>query len=197
MLRHALGLSAWKRFKPSRWALRVNPSSGNLHPTEAYVICGALPGLADRPAVYHYAADRHALELRCVFDDGRWQRACRRTKGRPARRADVHSLARGVEVRRAGVPLLPARPRPRDGGRVHRRRRSSGGAPRCCPAWSHRAIAAVTGIDRDEDFVEAEREEPGCIMAMTAAAPLECAQDTVRTLVDAVRAASGRATRVS
>ena len=31
-----------------------------------------------------------------------------------------------------------------------------------------RAIAAVTGIDRDEDFTEAEREEPGCIMAITA-----------------------------
>ena len=33
VLRHALGLSAWKRFRDARWALRVNPSSGNLHPT--------------------------------------------------------------------------------------------------------------------------------------------------------------------
>jgi SagB-type dehydrogenase family enzyme len=74
-LRHALGLSAWKRFNTSRWALRVNPSSGNLHPTEAYVVCGSLPGLADQPAVYHYAADRHALELRCVFDEGVWTSA--------------------------------------------------------------------------------------------------------------------------
>src|SRR5437773_5269887 len=72
MLRHALGLSAWKRFGASRWSLRVNPSSGNLHPTEAYVLCGALPGLANQPALYHYAADRHALELRCVFDEGVW-----------------------------------------------------------------------------------------------------------------------------
>jgi hypothetical protein len=75
MLRHALGLSAWKRVGPSRWSLRVNPSSGNLHPTEAYVICGALPGLIDQPAVYHYAADRHAIELRCVFDEGVWRDA--------------------------------------------------------------------------------------------------------------------------
>src|SRR5207244_5743829 len=59
VLRHALGLSAWKRFNASRWALRVNPSSGNLHPTEAYVVCGPLPGLADQPGVYHYDADRH------------------------------------------------------------------------------------------------------------------------------------------
>ena len=70
MLRHALGLSAWKRFNTSRWALRVNPSSGNLHPTEAYVLCGALPRLGNQPAVYHYAADRHALEVRCVLDEG-------------------------------------------------------------------------------------------------------------------------------
>ena len=75
MLRHALGLSAWKRFGSSQWSLRVNPSSGNLHPTEAYVICGTLPGLVDQPAVYHYAADRHAIELRCVFDEGAWRDA--------------------------------------------------------------------------------------------------------------------------
>src|SRR6059058_4699298 len=42
VLRHALGLSAWKQVlgsqPPTRWALRVNPSSGNLHPTEAYIV---------------------------------------------------------------------------------------------------------------------------------------------------------------
>src|SRR5580765_1904216 len=42
LLRHSLGLSAWKRAGGSRWSLRVNPSSGNLHPTEAYV-AGRLP----------------------------------------------------------------------------------------------------------------------------------------------------------
>ncbi len=36
------------------------------------------------------------------------------------------------------------------------------------PAWSHRAIATLTGVDRDEDFVDAEREEPGCIIALCA-----------------------------
>ena len=34
----ALGLSAWKEFRGDRWALRCNPSSGNLHPTEGYAI---------------------------------------------------------------------------------------------------------------------------------------------------------------
>jgi hypothetical protein len=34
----ALGLSAWKQYQDTRWALRCNPSSGNLHPTEGYAI---------------------------------------------------------------------------------------------------------------------------------------------------------------
>jgi hypothetical protein len=34
----SLGLSAWKSIPGNSWALRMNPSSGNLHPTEAYLI---------------------------------------------------------------------------------------------------------------------------------------------------------------
>ena len=34
LLELSFGLSAWKQFGPDRWALRCNPSSGNLHPTE-------------------------------------------------------------------------------------------------------------------------------------------------------------------
>ncbi|MCP5117877.1 MAG: SagB/ThcOx family dehydrogenase, partial [bacterium] len=57
----SLALSAWKVLRrpdgtyDSRWSLRVNPSSGNLHPTEGYVICGPVEGLSETPAVYHYA----------------------------------------------------------------------------------------------------------------------------------------------
>jgi len=36
----SLGLSAWKQYEGSRWALRCNPSSGNLHPTEGYLEAG-------------------------------------------------------------------------------------------------------------------------------------------------------------
>jgi SagB-type dehydrogenase family enzyme len=62
----ALGLSAWKEYRGSRWALRCNPSSGNLHPTEGYAILPAVPGL---PAgVYHYVSRDHALERRCTLD---------------------------------------------------------------------------------------------------------------------------------
>lgn len=185
MLRHALGLSAWKRFGPSRWSLRVNPSSGNLHPTEAYVICGPLPGLVDHPAVYHYAADRHAIELRCVFDEGVWRAAFGRRQdrllvaltsihwreawkyGERAFRYCQHDLGHAITAVAVAAALV-------------------GWRAVLLPAWSHRAIAAVTGIDREEDFTEAEREEPGCIMAIAAAESPDCPEQTVTQLVDGI-----------
>lgn len=60
----SLALSAWKEVEGHRWSLRVNPSSGNLHPTEGYLVAGAIPGLTDRPAIWHYAPHEHALERR-------------------------------------------------------------------------------------------------------------------------------------
>lgn len=67
LLFNSLALSAWKRAGSESWALRVNPSSGNLHPTEAYLICGPVDGLQDSPAVFHYAPKEHGLELRAVL----------------------------------------------------------------------------------------------------------------------------------
>ncbi len=63
MLYDGLALSAWKEAGGTRWALRVNPSSGNLHPTEAYLL---LPGgtLEPAPLLAHYRPDKHALEVR-------------------------------------------------------------------------------------------------------------------------------------
>jgi SagB-type dehydrogenase family enzyme len=68
-----LALSAWKVAGNDRWALRVNPSSGNLHPTEGYLICGALPGLGDAPIVAHYAPAEHSLEVRARLTPRIWQ----------------------------------------------------------------------------------------------------------------------------
>jgi nitroreductase len=67
------------------------------------------------------------------------------------------------------------------------------------PAWSGRAIAAVTGIDRDEDFIEAEREEPGCIMAIDAGASADYPLDPVRRLVEGIAHGrwSGHASQLS
>jgi len=73
LLQDALGLSAWKQAGDSRWALRMNPSSGNLHPTEGYLICGAIDGLTERPGVFHYQPHQHALEHRAVLPALLWR----------------------------------------------------------------------------------------------------------------------------
>jgi SagB-type dehydrogenase family enzyme len=148
LLRESLGLSAWKRFQSSHWSLRVNPSSGNLHPTEAYV--------ATLSGVFHYAADRHALEHRCAADldlpDDRvlvaltsihWREAWK--YGERAFRYCQHDLGHAA----AAIAIAAW---------------NAGLSARLLRDWSHRDIAALTGIDREEDFVEAEREEPGCIL---------------------------------
>ncbi|NPB06845.1 MAG: SagB/ThcOx family dehydrogenase [Aquificae bacterium] len=62
----ALGISAWKEVPGSRWAVRMNPSSGNLHPTEAHLV---IPGLAGLSGVYHYNPYLHALEKRAELPD--------------------------------------------------------------------------------------------------------------------------------
>jgi SagB-type dehydrogenase family enzyme len=61
---HAMAVSAWKKVPGSgaRYSLRVNPSSGNLHPTETYIALRSFTGMED--GLYHYRADRHAVELR-------------------------------------------------------------------------------------------------------------------------------------
>ncbi|MGD9541772.1 MAG: SagB/ThcOx family dehydrogenase, partial [Methylocystis sp.] len=63
----AFGLSAWKSFEGSTWALRNNPSSGNLHPTEAYAVINGLDGLGATAGLYHYAPEAHALEERARY----------------------------------------------------------------------------------------------------------------------------------
>ncbi|KAF6152620.1 hypothetical protein GIB67_013067 [Kingdonia uniflora] len=67
LLYDSLSLSAWKTTGDSTWSLRVNPSSGNLHPTEAYVIAPAIGSVSDYPFVAHYAPKEHSLEVRSVI----------------------------------------------------------------------------------------------------------------------------------
>ncbi len=63
----SLGISAWKAIAESKWPLRMNPSSGNLHPTESYVILKTNEALD--PGVYHYSPYLHALEPRAIFSN--------------------------------------------------------------------------------------------------------------------------------
>jgi SagB-type dehydrogenase family enzyme len=73
LFQDSLALSAWKQHRGTRWALRVNPSSGNLHPTEAYLLIDAVPGLCERPTLNHYAVRDHALERRAEIPRALWQ----------------------------------------------------------------------------------------------------------------------------
>lgn len=72
LLLHSLALSAWKEHGRSRWSLRVNPSSGNLHPTEAYLLAPPIPDLSQEPALLHYSPLLHALERRASIPADVW-----------------------------------------------------------------------------------------------------------------------------
>jgi SagB-type dehydrogenase family enzyme len=66
-----MGLSAWKAAGTTRWPLRINPSSGNLHPTETHLI---IPSTDDLDGgVYHYSPLAHALEKRADIPKDLWQ----------------------------------------------------------------------------------------------------------------------------
>lgn len=72
LLELSVGLSAWKAAGRSRWSLRINPSSGNLHPTETHLV---LPPVQEHTAgVYHYSPVRHELEKRATLPDSLWQK---------------------------------------------------------------------------------------------------------------------------
>ncbi len=65
--RYGFGLACKKRFGASNWELRINASSGNFHPGEAYAIVPSLKGLAETMSLYHYHSFTHFLEqLSCV-----------------------------------------------------------------------------------------------------------------------------------
>ena len=113
---YGLSLTAWKEYGGNRWALRSNPSSGNLHPTEGYLLIRG----HRRSSV-----EAGALSLCCqrtrVGAPGAWYE--RGDRGTPSplshailfRRAKLDPLAGSVEVWGTRVSLLPARRRPRAG----------------------------------------------------------------------------------
>lgn len=198
LLRHAMGLSAWKQFRESRWSLRVNPSSGNLHPTETYLIAGPLPGICERPGVYHYAPESHTLERRCTFATEPWLRASERRRdvflialssihwreswkyGERAFRYCQHDLGHAI----AAIRLAAA---------------AVGWRALLLPAWSHRCVASIAGLDRDSDFLEAEREEPACLLVLSGGDAPDSFRRAGSGLVGAVQRGDwfGRATRLS
>ena len=73
LLQLSMGISAIKSDGHNEWALRCNASSGNLHPSEAYLILPPLKGLNSNSTISHYAPKDHALEILNEFDSDIWE----------------------------------------------------------------------------------------------------------------------------
>lgn len=148
LLELSFGLSAWKQYGDTRWALRCNPSSGNLHPTEAYVIVSGIRGIEN--GVHHYVSHDHILELRCRFDPKprgllmglssiHWREAWK--YGERAFRYCQHDTGHALGALRYAAAVL--------GWRI-----------RLLDALGDDDIAALLGLDRPDDFIGAEPEAP-------------------------------------
>ncbi|MBI5909714.1 MAG: SagB/ThcOx family dehydrogenase [Betaproteobacteria bacterium] len=207
-LEFSLAISAWKQAGEVRWALRTNPSSGNLHPTEGYLLIGKVAGLSPAPGLYHYTAMEHALELRAEvptesfdsllqgftsnaffvgFSSVNWRETWK--YGERAFRYCQHDVGHAIGSARIAAQTLGWRTLLLDG-------------------LADDTLAALLGVDRPEDFEGAEREHPDCL-AVVWPADQEAGRSTGKTIslplfvsTDAVRDSArriwhGKANRLS
>ncbi len=166
LFEYALAISAWKQAGATRWALRCNPSSGNLHPTEGYLLIGPLAGLADTPGLYHYAPREHGLERRAdcpvelfaeltrelppqTFLVGlssvHWREAWK--YGERAFRYCQHDAGHAVGTVRLAAATL-------------------GWSASVLHGLADATIEDLLGLNRAEDFAGAEREHPDLVLAV-------------------------------
>lgn len=163
LLELSMGLSAWKQAGGTRWALRCNPSSGNLHPTEAYVV---VDGCDDTTCgVYHYLSRDHLLEQRCTLatDSPRtllpvdtlllglssihWREAWK--YGERAFRYCQHDIGHAIAAVRYAAALL-------------------GWQVKSLDHWGDDQTATILGLDRAQDFGRAEAEHADVMLQITA-----------------------------
>ena len=71
LLQFSMGIAAHKESGGSSWAVRCNASSGNLHPTETYLVLPPLMG-NEQTSVIHYTPKNHGLETLCSIDTTFW-----------------------------------------------------------------------------------------------------------------------------
>ena len=183
LFEYSLALSAWKQAGTTRWALRANPSSGNLHPTEGYALVGGIPELG-APGLFHYAPREHGLERRadCGFISNivlvglssvYWREAWK--YGERAFRYCQHDIGHAIGALRIAAAAL-------------------GWSARVLDEVADETIEALLGLDRDADFEGAERESAELLMAI---GPGELAKNTVE--VEELKASRwyGKANRLS
>src|SRR5918999_4307335 len=166
LLEYALALSAWKQAGGTRWALRANPSSGNLHPTEGYLLIGEVAGLGEEAGLFHYAPREHGLERRA---DCPPELFARLTRGLPpqgflvglssvywreawkygerAFRYCQHDVGHAIGALRIAAATL-------------------GWSARLLDEVADETIETLLGLDRDADFENAERENAELVMAV-------------------------------
>jgi SagB-type dehydrogenase family enzyme len=164
----AFGLSAWKQYGSTRWALRCNPSSGNLHPTEAYAITAGCAGIED--GVHHYLSHDHVFEQRCHIDRAsaggerlvppdsilvglssiHWREAWK--YGERAYRYCQHDVGHAIAAVRYAAATL-------------------GWQVRLLTSWGDAEIGALLGLDRDADFAAAEHEHPDTMLLVSTRQP--------------------------
>ena len=205
---YALAISAWKQAGEVRWALRSNPSSGNLHPTEGYLLIDTVPGLSPLPGLYHYAPKEHGLELRAElpkqsftwlmqefprnaflvgFTSVNWRETWK--YGERAFRYCQHDVGHAIGSARIAAQTLGWRMLLLDG-------------------LADDTVAALLGVDRPEDFEGAEREHPDCVAVVwpadqasgvatgkTISLPVSLGPDAVRELT--LHIWHGKANRLS
>jgi SagB-type dehydrogenase family enzyme len=184
----SLGLSARKEIAGSSWYLRMNPSSGNLHPTEAYAVLPALEGLPGGAGVYHYAPLHHALEQRARWPQVAkpdatgfhvgltsitWREAWK--YGERAFRYCQHDVGHALAALRFAAAAL--------GWRVQ-----------LLPEWDDAQLARLLGLDRAEDFADAERETSELLVRVIVN---EAAPTTWSPAADTASEWFGRANRLS
>ena len=184
----SMALSARKEIPGMSWYLRINPSSGNLHPTEAYAVLPALEWLPGGAGVYHYAPLAHALEQRarrspdakpdavgfCVgLASITWREAWK--YGERAFRYCQHDVGHALAALRYAAAAL--------GWRVE-----------LLPEWDDAQLARLLGLDRTEDFADAERETPELLVRVMVN---ETAEPAPSPVADAPVEWFGRANRLS
>jgi len=162
----SMGITAWKQAGDSRWALRANPSSGNLHPTEAYLVSPGLGGISSKPGVYHYCPKEHGLEFRTEFSQETLSRLISRFPqgtffiglssihwreawkyGERAFRYCQHDTGHALAAVRIAAAALGWRA-------IH------------LEGMNDEDISQLLGLDRAEDFKEGDPEHPDLILAL-------------------------------
>jgi SagB-type dehydrogenase family enzyme len=184
----ALGLTAWKEHGGSRWALRANPSSGNLHPTEGYLLVAEADGVP--PGLHHYLSRDHVLEQRWeptapatrarllppdAFLVGlasiHWREAWK--YGERAFRYCQHDVGHALGAVRYAAAVL-------------------GWSARLLDAPGDDDVAALLGLDRESDFAAVapeDREHPDGLVLVAPGAGIDAAVEGAERGLDELREA--------